>query len=226
MIPCSGKAARSRSRRRCSTSMSACVTKDRSGFASICRSRRKCRRAIGSVSSQAAWATSSQRRSSASDPRRNVADHSGPNGAPPLPVEATCRSRADPRCCPGRTAAPVDLEADPVPEHLDLAAGPDRGPVRRAGTRTRSSARPRSRSRRSSPDRPRRRPRAPARCPGRRIAGHRGRGQRSRRRGPAALAATSASRAVTGRALSRATANPRPASYGVSSGVMSLDQTR
>ncbi len=75
--PWSGNAARSRSRIRASIAVSAWVTNVRSGLVSIVRSRRKWARAMPSASSQAAWATSSQPRSSASrpaaQPRRPVA---------------------------------------------------------------------------------------------------------------------------------------------------------
>ena len=76
--PWSGNASVSRSRMRCSIAVSAWVTYDRSGLVSITRSRRKWVRAVTSASSQAAWATSSHRRSSASVPRRSAADHSVP----------------------------------------------------------------------------------------------------------------------------------------------------
>ena len=76
--PWSGKASRMRARIIRSIAVSAWVTNVRSGFVSIWRSRRKCDRAIVSASSQAAIATSSQPRSSASVPRRREADQSGP----------------------------------------------------------------------------------------------------------------------------------------------------
>ena len=87
-----------------------------------------------------------------------------------------------------------DLEADPLAEHLDLAARPDRGPVRRqVGVGDRALDREAVAARRHPADDRRRRP-GPARCRGRPSAGRRGRGSASRLRGPAAFAATSASR--------------------------------
>ncbi len=87
--PWSGKAACSRSRILASIALSAWVTNVRSGLASMVRSRRKWERAITSASSQAAWATSSQPRSSASLPRRRPADQS-----PPKAVAAHARIRS------------------------------------------------------------------------------------------------------------------------------------
>ena len=63
-----------RSRMRASMAVSASVTNVRSGLVSMCRSRRKWPRAMTSASSQAAWATSSQPRSSASVPSRRSAE--------------------------------------------------------------------------------------------------------------------------------------------------------
>ena len=72
MRPWSGNASSEPSRIIRSISVSAWVTNDLSGLVEIWRSRRKCRRATTSASSQAASATSSQPRSSASVPRRNA----------------------------------------------------------------------------------------------------------------------------------------------------------
>ena len=107
---------------------------------SMSRSRRKWARAISSASSQAAWATSSQPRSSASVPRRSPADQSGPNVAPLMPGSAR---RPGPRAARGRPRS-RSTRRTPRPRHASRSRRD-----RAAGRRTRSSARPRSHSRRS-----------------------------------------------------------------------------
>ena len=94
----------------------------------------------------------------------------------------------------------------------------------RAGRRTRSSARPCSRSRRSSPGR---RAASPTRTGSDPSATARGSSsdEAAQHVARARCAASSASR-PTNSPLSSFTAKPRPASNGVSSGVMSAPQTR
>ena len=135
------------------------------------------------------------------------------------------RSRPDPlvRRVPERLAD--DLEADPLAEDVDLAAGPDRRVGRQVGVGDRALD-GEAVAAATSPGRRSRRRSGPARCRGRPSAGRRGRGSAGACAARPPCAATSASRPMKSASLSRATANPRPASNGVSSGVMSLDQTR
>src|SRR5262245_53770410 len=119
-----------RSRMSRSTAVSATVTNVRSGFCRMSRSRRKCSSAMASVASHQESAASTQLRSSASEPSRSEALHSGPND----PVEAEpALTRDSPRSSPPdsrpfgipqRLAG--DLEPDPLAEDLDLAPRPDR----------------------------------------------------------------------------------------------------
>ena len=135
------------------------------------------------------------------------------------------------RSCPDPVAGRVvqrlagHLEADPLAEHLHLAARPDGGTVRRqVGVRDRALDREPVAARGHPPDDRRRRP-GRARCRGRPSADRPGRGSAA----ACAGRPPSRRRAPRGRGtapLSSSTANPSPASYGVSSGVMSLDQTR
>jgi hypothetical protein len=147
-------------------------------------------------------------------PRRTEPSGSGP-GAP--------GSRPDPlvRRVPERLAN--RLEPDPLPEDVDLAARPDRQVRRQVGVgdralRRRSRSRPRSPGRRSGPRRGR------ARCRGQtdpQVVEDETAQPLPRTGG---FAARRASRPMNSASLSSATANPRPASKGVSSGVMSVDQ--